>query len=294
MKRGCPDHPKVYDLCERLRVRRPTAVGYLELLWHFTAKYAPQGDIGRFSDTRIEAGLDWGGKPGKLIEALVGAGWLDRHVPATASPLPRHSECRLVVHDWHEHADDAVRKRLSRMGQQFIKVTPKVTGYCPDTDRDSADSGGRNPVMSRLPEPVPVPVPVPEPGQSHTQAAPKSAMAPPCVCVMPTTADANTIAGRFPEWIGPWPRVADPESALRNWLSRVTPETVECAFACRNSYLESDEVRRGVVQEPWKFIRTQADCGWTGKWPPARSSDGASRRQAAIDAEWLEVTNGQR
>ena len=59
MKRGTPDHPKVYELCELLKCDRPTAIGYLELLWHFAAKYAPQGDIGKYSDERIEAALDW-------------------------------------------------------------------------------------------------------------------------------------------------------------------------------------------------------------------------------------------
>ena len=59
MKRGTPDHPKVYDLAERLKVKRPTALGYLELLWHFTAVYAPEGDIGRYSDKRIEGAMDW-------------------------------------------------------------------------------------------------------------------------------------------------------------------------------------------------------------------------------------------
>ena len=51
------------------------------MLWHFAAKYAPQGDIGRYSDRRIEGALDWFGRGkqlGKLIEALVVAGWIDR------------------------------------------------------------------------------------------------------------------------------------------------------------------------------------------------------------------------
>jgi hypothetical protein len=59
VKRGTPRHPKVAHLCELLRVKLPAAVGYLELLWHFTAEFAPQGDIGRFTDKRIEAGKAW-------------------------------------------------------------------------------------------------------------------------------------------------------------------------------------------------------------------------------------------
>ena len=60
MKRNTSNHPKVYELAEALKVKRPAALGYLQLLWDFTAEYAPEGDIGRYSDSRIEAALDLG------------------------------------------------------------------------------------------------------------------------------------------------------------------------------------------------------------------------------------------
>ena len=88
MKRGTPRNPKVLHLANLLKVKIPTAVGYLELLWHFTAEFTPQGDIGKYDDKWIEAALYWGGKEGRLIEALVQSRWLDRL--ATASPLPTH------------------------------------------------------------------------------------------------------------------------------------------------------------------------------------------------------------
>lgn len=55
MKSGTQDHPKVWIACKFAGVRRPTLLGHLELLWDFAAKYAPQGDIGRYADERIEA-----------------------------------------------------------------------------------------------------------------------------------------------------------------------------------------------------------------------------------------------
>jgi hypothetical protein len=155
MKRGTPDHPKIYDLCDRLRVKRPTVIGYLEMLWHFTATFAPQGDVGKYSDARIEAAMDWSGRPGKLVEAEVNSRWLDRH------PDPA---VRLVVHDWHDHADDAVRKRLFRGGKDFLSrgvqafqsVNGKVTGQSSVSDR--TESG-----QILTPEPEPEPEPSPEP-----------------------------------------------------------------------------------------------------------------------------------
>ena len=114
MKRGGPTHPKTFALAEELRFhRRYEAVGLLELLFHFTAQYAPQGDIGRFSDKRIAAALDWTGYPSRLVEALVKTGWLDRHETA-----------RLVVHDWADHADRATLQRLKRDGLNVIQSGP--------------------------------------------------------------------------------------------------------------------------------------------------------------------------
>src|SRR5262245_380173 len=103
MKRGTPTHPKVFELAGALKISRPTAIGILELLWHFTAQYAPAGDVGRYSNVRIAAAVDWRRNPEVLVNALVTTRWLD---PSEGS--------RLVVHDWCVHADDSVRKRLAR------------------------------------------------------------------------------------------------------------------------------------------------------------------------------------
>jgi len=118
MKRGTPDHPKTKLLAQLLNIDIWGAVGLLELLWHFTAKYAPQGDIGRYSDREIAAALHWQRPTGKkgvtpecrLSAALVDAKWVDR--------CPQH---RLIVHDWKDHADQAVRKVLSRHRLSFVQ-----------------------------------------------------------------------------------------------------------------------------------------------------------------------------
>ena len=96
------------------------------MTWHFTAEFCPQGDIGRFSDARIEAGVHWTGKRGRLVQALTDARWLDQD-----------SECRLLVHDWHEHADGVVKKRLERAGLSFLTPAPKLT----EQRQPTADNG---------------------------------------------------------------------------------------------------------------------------------------------------------
>ena len=78
MKRTTDGHPKLLELMDRLGLRRWEAFGLLECLWHFTAKFTPIGNIGKFSDETIARSLDWDRtSPADLISALVDVGWLD-------------------------------------------------------------------------------------------------------------------------------------------------------------------------------------------------------------------------
>jgi hypothetical protein len=118
MKRGTSDHPKLKLLCDILNIEKFEAVGILEMLWHFTAKFAPQGDIGKYSDKAIAEAVGWKRPTGtkgvtpecKLSGALVTAGWLDSDAAV-----------RLVVHDWSDHADQSVKKFLASRNLAFIK-----------------------------------------------------------------------------------------------------------------------------------------------------------------------------
>lgn len=107
-------HPKTARLVIQLQCPRYAAVGLLETLWHFTAMYTPRGDIGRYSDAELEYELGWDGAPGRLVDAFITAGFLDAH--------PTY---RLVVHDWHEHADQAVQRLLARQGETFVTLEKK-------------------------------------------------------------------------------------------------------------------------------------------------------------------------
>ena len=133
MKRSCLHHTKMGALVAELGVPLYAAAGVLEVIWHLTAREAPQGNIGKLSDAAIARWVGWADDPARLVAALVNSGWLDKS-----------DTHRLVVHDWHEHADDAVKKSLLRQKLPFLS---RHVEKCPD--------------MSRLPEPLPVPEPVP-------------------------------------------------------------------------------------------------------------------------------------
>jgi hypothetical protein len=261
VKRGTPRHPKIQHLCELLKVKLATAVGYLELLWHFCAEFAPQGDLGKFSDARIEAGVHWHGAAGRLVAALIESRWVDRN--------PIH---RLVVHDWEHHADDAVRKRLTRGALPFLPVTEKVTGQ----RQTSADNGGLPvPVPSPLPSPLPEPEPQPSPEQLRARP--------------PVASDMDRQSSpQFERWWFAWVegtgRGQGKDSAARWWVSLVHVGDEAAVMACTARYIASDDVSRGVICNPDTFLQKQAKDKWRGTWPAPRGRQQPSRQQEAVDA----------
>jgi hypothetical protein len=147
MKRGTITHPKTLELAAALTLTRYAAVGVLESLWHWTATYAFQGDIGRFSDRAIADGIAWDREADELISALVKCGWLDAH-----------EHHRLVIHDWSDHADDAVRTRLEYNNLRFavVKKALKTRGKAkPKKSRENLgrNSGDSPPCLKPQPEP---------------------------------------------------------------------------------------------------------------------------------------------
>ncbi|MFP5236985.1 MAG: hypothetical protein ACLGSD_13870 [Acidobacteriota bacterium] len=144
--RAVPDHPKFAELMAALEMPKFATLGALEAVWHFTGRFTPQGDIGKYTDAAIEAWAGWNGEPGRLIESLVTCRWID------ADPVHR-----LLVHDWDQHADKATKNALMRSKRTFC--TPGVR-------TPSVQHTNTNPESStvyRLPVPVPEPVPEPEP-----------------------------------------------------------------------------------------------------------------------------------
>lgn len=129
MKQGTPGHPKTADLAGRLQLPVYAAVGVLECLWHYTAAYAPAGDVGRWSDERIAAAIGWAGDAHELVAALTAARWLDRV----------EGPGRLYVHDWHDHATDQTQAKLARAGQLFANGVRPSSSKLGKKERAAAD-----------------------------------------------------------------------------------------------------------------------------------------------------------
>jgi hypothetical protein len=142
VKRGTPDHWKMDELARLMkipaRLGRTWANGCMERLWHYTARLCPRGNIGAAPDWAIAdaCGLSRSDAPA-LIQALLQSKWIETH-----------SEFRLIVHDWHEHADDSVKKTLKNRGLEFC--FPENSGTPAETFRPPL------PFLSHKPEPEPL------------------------------------------------------------------------------------------------------------------------------------------
>ena len=94
----------MHDLASHLDLPLFAAHGIMEVLWHHAGDYAPDGNIGKLSDSAIARAVGWEGDPSILIGALVDCRWLDRH-----------ESQRLLIHDWEQHAQEWVKKKLKRV-----------------------------------------------------------------------------------------------------------------------------------------------------------------------------------
>lgn len=117
MKLDALDHPKTLDLAARLGIELPTVIGHLELLWAFTGKKSPRGDVGKWPVGAIARACYWMGDPQAFMAALVDAGFVDEH------PVDKY-----VIHDWADHAPRWVKAKLKNLGQDFISNTASTTG----------------------------------------------------------------------------------------------------------------------------------------------------------------------
>ena len=206
MKRGTPDHPKVVRLAKVLGVRRYVAVGLLEMLWHLTARYTPRGDVGKWSDDEIATALDWDSDPATLIYALLSCGLLEHH--------PSH---RLIVHDWAEHADEAVKLLLKRRQCDFVS---RHVPTCSDI----------NPLPEPLPEPKPEPL------------------------ILGVQTPILTELG-FDQFWKPYPKKRHKPDARRAWKQVDGARHLEPIVAGVERWKASDQWSAGRIEDPATFLR---------------------------------------
>lgn len=147
-KRGTLEHPKTKRLARALGLPAWAALGLLEAVWHWAGRYALTGalSIDDMEDCADTIRFDGGGV--ELSSALHAAGWLEE------------TETGWYIHDWHDHADDAVRKALAKRGERFANGSAlRRQTQTTESENDSRTIREQIANDSRLPEPEPEPEP---------------------------------------------------------------------------------------------------------------------------------------
>ena len=115
-------HPKTLRLCARLKKPLPETIGYLHLLWWWTATYRIAGDLTGVSPLEISTAAGWQGEANLFVNALVSEHWLDRKGK------------KLSVHDWSCYCGKLIKARLDRVSQKQELLRPERELLRPEND----------------------------------------------------------------------------------------------------------------------------------------------------------------
>lgn len=253
MKRGIAGHVKTEELAAQLGLPIGLAVGVLEMLCNqWAPRCAPRGDVGKWTDEQIARGLRCDIPSERLIPALVASGWLEPH--------PRH---RLVIHDYHQHADQGVRKHLKRNGERFA----------------SGRAGVRNPSGEH-------------PDSVRTRSTPRARV----TVTVTDTAEATAMAsGKAPEpfdrfWLA-YPRKKAKGAALKAW-GTLAPDAALVEAICAAVERQSRSLRwrsePQFIPYPATWLRARQ---WEDEPDPLPLTTGKTATNIEQAAAWV---GGQR
>ncbi len=128
MKRKAPDHPKMKALARRMKVALCTINGIMERLWHHCGDYTPDGGIGKLTDLEIAeaCAIPTDMDARDLVLGMIETGWLD--------PM---ENCRLFVHDWSDHCEDSINRKIAKDHLFFADGSPPKLSKLPWKERES-------------------------------------------------------------------------------------------------------------------------------------------------------------
>jgi len=162
-------------------------------------------------------------------------------------PPPSDGQLSFVCQtdDGHMTASSASRARSEAICDMRYAESESES----DAEAHAESESEALPVCASLPAPIPI---------SNTPQKPRAADL------------YGQTSTRFEEFWNQYPRKQRKDFACAQWISIVDPSTEGAVFACLERYLGSDEVGRGVVANPDKWLYEQHRNGWQGDWPRAR------------------------
>ncbi len=173
---------------------------------------------------------------------------------------------------------------MVRLGDDITVTIPNLLKYRDEYSRKS----GQAPDNSRTKKQIQIQK---QKLDTHTEEIPSVRAAAPILKSTVRAADLNgQTSQRFDEFWNRYPRQQHRDAACHEWLSVVTVESEPQVFACLGRYLASDEVSRGAVANPEKWLMEQYRDGWAGTWPARAAPNGAPKTKQQQQAdEWREL-----
>ena len=110
-----PNHRKLLEAADLLRLNPPTLMGHLIMFWLWALDNAPDGDLRDISPRMIARAAQWKKSPDLLLDALVSTGFLDR------------GEQSFVIHDWQDYAGKLLLRRQDNKARQRLHRNSYVT-----------------------------------------------------------------------------------------------------------------------------------------------------------------------
>lgn len=129
-------HPKTKRFARMANISIPAAIGYLHLLWWWALDFAQDGDISRYDAHDIADALLWDGDGNDLVNALCGAGFIDRD----------EENSTMYIHDWCDYAGRLIDKREANKTRMRTARAQRVQRTCNAHQRtDDARAGATVP-----------------------------------------------------------------------------------------------------------------------------------------------------
>lgn len=227
------DHPKVYDLADRLKIEQFAAVGLAVSLWIWAIIHAPNGDLSRFPDTAIARACHWHKPAAGLVKALQECGFLDDH----------------QIHDWDEYASalmDAVevKKEKTRKRVEAYRARKAVTEALQQDENGEDCNADCNATCNAG---VTLPV-TPDSVTCNADVTP-------CNALRTRTRTRTRINSNTHESI---PQEADARArahARDGWYDPEDPDSADTAWR------DSPLVRRAIAQRILDYVRSHHDLG---------------------------------
>lgn len=134
-----PFEPKTLDLAEAMGWQPYSTVGRLLKFWGWCLRFAPDGDLSRFTHGRIAQAMDLPTVDGRrLVEALVKSGWLD-------------DKPYLRLHDWWSLVGMFLKGRYSKEPWRWKRIQELYESGKPkkvDGPERSRSGAGANPATT--------------------------------------------------------------------------------------------------------------------------------------------------